>query len=185
MRGHKFQTKSSRLQGIATMIMSTAQFVEQAKIVQVLSNTTPSSTTPRRISMKGWERCTVVINALNATTVTGSAITLKQATDIANANSDEKAVTFTTAYRDLDVAAAEGLTAFAVTSNTFTTDSTNSKELQYIIEVTAEMLDIDNGFDCLRVGTGNATASTLSVEMILWGAKYGKPAASMMSARAN
>ncbi len=56
------------------MIMSTAQFVEQAKIVQVLSNTTPSSTTPRRISMKGWERCTVVINALNATTVTGLAI---------------------------------------------------------------------------------------------------------------
>jgi hypothetical protein len=167
------------------MIMTNAQLVEQAKIVQVLSNTLPSSTTPRRVSMKGWSRCTIIINALNATTVTGSAITLKQATDIANGNSDEKAVAFTTAYRDIDVGAAEGLTAFAVTSNTFTTDTTNSKELQYIIEVTSDMLDIDNGFDCIRVGTANATATTLSVEMILWGARYGKAAANMLTARAN
>lgn len=162
-----------------------AQFVEQAKIIQALSNTVPSGTTPRRVSLKNYSRCTIVISALNATTVTGSAITLKQATDITNSLSDEKALAFTGAYRDVDVSAAEGITAFTVASNTFTTDTTNSKELQYIIEVTQEMLDIDNGFDCLRIGTGNAVASTLSVEYILWGPRYGRSAANMLAARAN
>ena len=167
------------------MIHENAQLVEQAKIVQVLSNTTPSGTTPRRVSMKGYSRCTIVINVLNATTVTGSAITVKQATDIANANSDEKAVAFSTAYRDLDVGAAEGLTSFAVSGNTFTTDTTNSKELQYVIELQATDLDVAGGFDCVRIGTGNATAATISAEMILWGARYGAAAPDMVAARAN
>lgn len=166
------------------MMVPNALLAERAVIVPALSNTTPSSSTPRRVSLKNFERCTVVISALNASTVTGSAITLKQSTDIADANSDEKAVAFTSVLRTLDVGAGEVLSSAAVASNTFTTDSTNAKELLYIIDVTPEMLDIDNGFDCFRVGTGDGTATTLTVLYILE-SKYGKAATSHPLARAN
>jgi hypothetical protein len=167
------------------MITENAQFVEQAVIAQTLSNTTPSSTTPRRVSMKGYHRATVIISALNATTVTGSAITLKQTTDIANANTDEKAVAFTSMYANTDVGASNVLVATAVSNNTFTTAAVNSKEMQYIIEVTPDMLDMNGGFDCLRVGTGNAVATTLNVEIILWSAKYGKVVPAAVDSSAN
>jgi len=157
------------------MMTENAQFVEQAKIAWTLASVTPSSSKPKYVSLKDYERVTAVIKAVNATTVTGSAITLLQATDINNANSDEKAVAFTSAYRTLDVATnGDALTAFTVSSNTFTTDATNSKNNIYVIEITPDMLDIANGFDCVRVGAGNATATSIDVEMILWPAKYGK-----------
>ena len=167
------------------MMTANAQFVEQAKVVPCLACTTPSSSSPRRVSLKGYKRATVVIYGLNATTVTGSAITLLQATDIANANSDEKAVSFTQYYAATDVATSTALVATTASNSTFTTTSTNSKEYQYKIEVTPEMLDIDNGFDCLRVGTANATATTLSVEIILWDAIYGKAVPVAINPRAN
>ncbi len=166
------------------MMTNNAMLIEQAKIELCLF-ATPSTSTPKYVSLKNYLRATIIISVLNATTVTGSAITLKQATDIANANSDEKAVAFTTAYRDVDVAAGEGLSVFTVSNNTFTTAAVNSKQMQYIIEVTPDMLDIDNGFDCLRVGTGDATAATVVVEVILWPAKYGRGAASALAAEVN
>lgn len=167
------------------MITENAQFVEQAVIAQTLSNTTPSTTTPRRVCLKGYHRATVVINGLNATTVTGSAITLKQTTDIANANADEKAVAFTAVWANVDVGASNVLVNTAVSNNTFTTTTVNSKEYQYIIEVTPDMLDINGGFDCLRVGTANAVATTMSVEIILWSAKYGKVVPAAVDSSAN
>lgn len=162
-----------------------ANMTEQAAIEVGLSNTTPSTTTPRRFSMKGWNRCTIIITAKNATTVTGSAITLKQATDVTNSQSDEKALAFTTMLANTDRAASNTLVSTAVASNTFTTAAVNSKEMEYQIEVKAEDLDIDNGFDCIRVGTGDAVATTLSVLMIFWGARYGKTATSRLDPSAN
>jgi hypothetical protein len=167
------------------MITENANLSEQAALEVVLSNTTPSSTTPRRLCMKGYHRCTFVITALNATTVTGSAITLKQATDVTNSASDEKAVSFSVALRNVDRGAADVLSSFTVSSDTFTTDATNSKELQYIIEVKNSDLDIDNGFDCLRIGTGNAVATTVSVVAILWSARYGKVATARINPATN
>ena len=156
------------------MITENAKFVEQAKVVGCLASATPTSATPRRVSFKGYLRATVIIYGVNASTVTGSAITLLQTTDIANANTDEKAVSFTEYWSDLDVAAGDGLTVQIASNSTFTTTTVNTKEYQYVIEVTPDMLDIANGFDCMRVGTANGVATTLSVEIILWPAKYGK-----------
>jgi hypothetical protein len=156
------------------MITENAKLIEQSKIVGCLASATPTGSTPRRVSLKGYLRATVIIYGVNASTVTGSAITLLQATDIANANTDEKAVTFTEYWADLDVAAGDGLTVETASNSTFTTSTVNTKEYQYVIEVTPDMLDIANGFDCLRVGTANGVATTLSVEIILWPAKYGK-----------
>jgi hypothetical protein len=150
-----------------------ALMLEQAHFVVGLSNTVPSSTTPVRVSLKGYERLTIVLLCLNATTVTGSAITVKQTTDVTNSQSDEKAVAFATMWANTDCAAGDTLTETTVTSNTGTT---NSKSLMYVIEVRADDLDLANGFDCVRVGTGNATAQTVTALYVLWPQRFGKRA---------
>lgn len=147
-----------------------AMLSEQVKLVAGLVSTTPSSTTPVSVSLKGYERVSIIIIVKNATTVTGSAITVKQATDVSRTS--EKALSFSTAYRNLDTGAGDVLSSFTVASDTFTTLSTDSKNAMYVIEVKAEDLDVTNGFDCIRVGTGNATAATLTVLYALYGAKF-------------
>lgn len=150
---------------------------EQCKIVAGLCPITPSTSTPDYVSLKGYERVTAIVMVDNATTVTGSAITLKQATAVAGTS--EKALSFSKAWRNIDIDAADTLSEFAVSSDTFTTDATNNKNLLYVMEVKAEDLDVNNGFDCFRVGTGNATAAVLSVLYILSGPKFGTAASAI------
>lgn len=145
---------------------------EQAKIVWGMGPKVPSTTTPDYVSLKGYSRCCIIIQGLNTTTVTGSAITLKQATAVANTG--EAALAFDKAFRNLDVTATDTLAEFTVSSNTFTTASTNSINFMYVIDVRPEMLDLANNYDCIRLGTGDATNATLSVTYILYPAKYAK-----------
>lgn len=141
--------------------MSKNRLVGNKKIVQGLAPITPSTSTPDYVSLKNGHHLTVVIAVDNATTVTGSAITLKQATDVAGTG--EKALSFTKMYQNIDTASADLLAETAVSSDTFTTDSTDNSNLIYVIEVPADSLDVDGGFDCVRAGTGDATAAVLSV----------------------
>jgi hypothetical protein len=143
---------------------------EQVKFVEGLPSTVPSSSTPDYVSLKNFERLCIIIMQKNATTVTGSAITVKQATSVAAGS--EKALSFTKAYRNVDTAAADVLSEFTVSSDTFTTQAVDSKNAMYVIEIKAEDLDVNNGFDCVRLGTGNATAATLTVIYALFGAKF-------------
>lgn len=143
---------------------------EQVKIVEGLLSVVPSSSTPDYVSLKYYERIMILVQVKNATTVTGSAITLKQATAVAGTS--EKALSFSKAWRNIDTGAADVLSEFTVSSDTFTTDSTNSKNLMYVMEVKAEDLDVNSGFDCIRAGTGNATAATVSVTYFLFGHKF-------------
>lgn len=141
------------------------RIVDRFHFVEGLSNTTPSTSTPRYVSLRDYDHLTVLISVKNATTVTGSAITLKQATAVAATG--EKALAFTTYWRNIDTATSDIFAEATATSNTFTTDSTDSKNLLYVLEVDAADLDVQNNFDCVRVGTGNATAATLTVAYIL------------------
>ena len=125
------------------------------------------------VSMKNHARCAILISILDGTTVTGSTITLKQATSVAGGS--EKALAFTRMLANVDYAASKAMTETAVTSNTFTTQTTNSKQSFYIIDVAASDLDGDNGFDCLRLdGTGHAATSSggVSVLFLLYGTRY-------------
>lgn len=122
------------------------------------------------VSLKNYTKLTIVISVLNATTVTGGAVTLLQADTVAAGNA--KALAFTKAWRNIDCAAGEALSEFAVTSNTFTTDATNSKQLMYVIEVDAEMLDRANGFDCVRLDVASMANAVGSALYILSGARY-------------
>lgn len=144
----------------------TARLVDQAKIVTGLAPTTPSSSTPDYVSLKGAERLTAIIIADNATTVTGSAITLKQATAVAGTG--EKALAFAKVWANTDTGAGDVLTETTVSGDTFTTSTTDAKNLLYVIEVKAADLDVAGGFDCVRVGTGNASNTVLSVIYVLW-----------------
>ena len=66
------------------------------------------------------------------------------------------------------------MTETAVTNNTFTTSTTNSKLLRYVIDVLASDLDVDNGFDCIRLdGTGAVNHLACCVSYDLYGSRYG------------
>ena len=125
------------------------------------------------VSMKGYQRCQIIISIADGTTVTGSTITLKQATAVAGTG--EKALAFTRMLANTDYGASKTMVETAVTSNTFTTQTTNSKDSLYIIDVDASDLDVANGFDCLRVdGTGHAATASRGVVVLynLYGARY-------------
>lgn len=125
------------------------------------------------VSMKNFARARITIVIADGTTVTGSAITLKQATAIAGTS--EKALAFTRMLANTDYAASKTMVETAVTSNTFTTQTMDSKDSVYIIDVDASDLDIANGFDCFRVDcTGHAATASRGCAVIydLYGAKY-------------
>ncbi len=143
------------------MLTANMQLHEVVKPVTGLAPIIPSTSTPDYVSLKNVQRMTVVILCDNATTVTGSAITLKQATAVAG--TDEKALAFDKMQANLDTDAGDTLTETAVVSDTFTTLATNAKNSMYVIDITPEMLDLANDFDCVRVGTGNALATVVAV----------------------
>jgi hypothetical protein len=154
------------------MISTNGLLVEQTKIVQGLAPITPSTSVPDYVSLKNYQKLTVIIDIDNGATVTGTAITLKQAQAVANTG--EKALAFDKVWANLNTAASDALVETAVTSNTFTSLTTDNLNLQYVIEVDPATLDVTNGFDCVRVGTGNAVNAVTSVVYILWPAKFGK-----------
>ncbi len=127
------------------------------------------------VSLKGYDRATIIILVDNATTVTGAAITLKQATAVAGTG--EKALAFESMRANVDCAAADTLTDTAVTANTFTTDTTDNKNLMYVIEVKASDLDVTNGFDCIRVDSLLMANAVGVVLYALHGARYASPQA--------
>ncbi len=122
------------------------------------------------VSLKGYSGMTVVIMVDNATTVTGGAVTLKQASDVAGTG--EKALAFGTQYANADVGASDTVVETAVTSNTFTTGTTDNKNALHIIEIDAADLDVANGFDCVRVDVASMANAVEGVLYILRGARY-------------
>ena len=125
------------------------------------------------VSLKNYRKIRITIDINNGTTVTGSIITLKQATAVAG--TAEKALSFTRMLANVDVGAGQAMTETAVVSNTFTTDTTNSKLLRYVLDVDSNTLDVANGFDCIRLdGTAHAATAPLGfvVSYDLYGARY-------------
>jgi len=146
------------------------KLLDKGKVVLGLAPITPSTSTPDYVNLKGYQKCSVIIVYDNATSVTGSDITLKQATAVAGTS--EKALGFETQYANTDISANDTLTETDVTSDTFTTDDTDNKNGIHVIEVDADDLDRDNNFDCLRAGTGDAANTVLAVIYILHGPRY-------------
>jgi hypothetical protein len=150
--------------------MPGTRMVDQVKVVVALHAILPSSSSPKWVSLKGYNHLTAIVSFNNATTVTGSAIGLAQATAVAGTAT--KVLGFTTMWAQLDDASSAVLTQTAVVANTFTTSAVNSKTGYYIIEVDADTLDIANSFDCMQVTVGNGVANLIEVTYILSGPRY-------------
>lgn len=122
------------------------------------------------VSMKGYDHCTVIIHM--GVVGAAGAVTLTQATDVSNSQSDAKTLGFSYQYNNIGLTT-DTLTETAVTSNTF--DHSANAENIYVIEVDARQLDTANGFDCFRVNiAAQAGGSTiLSILYILTEARYG------------
>lgn len=124
------------------------------------------------VSLKNYRKLQIVIYIADGTTVTGSTITLKQATAVAGTG--EKALAFTRMLSSVDYPTV-ALAETAVTASTFTTQTVNSKDSMYIIDVDSSSLDAANSFDCIRVdGTGHAATASRGVTVTynFYGAKY-------------
>ena len=134
-----------------------------------LAPVVPSSAAPPLVSLKGYSRCSVLINAKNATTVTGAAIGLQQAKTVGGT---PKLLPFTEMYQIADVSAGRTFTKTAVASNSFTTQAVDSKTAMYLIDVPIELMDIANEYDCVGVTVGNATAATISAYYLLYAPRH-------------
>ena len=152
--------------------MNVKRLVDELKIVTGLAAILPSSSEPDRVALKNYDGFLAIITVNNATTVTGSAITLKQSKDVAGGSG--KALAFDKVWQneDTDSAGGDVLTETAVVSDTFTTDGTDNKDLKYVIDVKTESLDVNNGFNTIRVGTGDATAAIVNIEYLLYNGRY-------------
>ncbi|MDO9007227.1 MAG: hypothetical protein Q7U80_03300, partial [Thiobacillus sp.] len=127
------------------------------------------------VSLTGFTRRTIGSAVDYAATVTGCAITLKQATAVAGTG--EKALGFAKMYANLDTAASDTLAETAVTSDTFTTLTTDNKNALYVIEVAASDLDVANGFDCVRVDALLMANAVGFVQYILHDGRHATPLA--------
>lgn len=131
----------------------------------------PSTAVPQYVGLENYNHLTIVIEAINATTVTGCAVTVNQAIDVGGDSA--KALAIATVWVNADVTVNDTLVATPVVSNTFTMQAVNSKHSIYIIEIDAPELDQANAFDYVQVGLANATAQTVSVMYYLSGARVG------------
>ena len=119
------------------------------------------------INLANYNHVTFVINCLNTTTVTGSAITFNQASDTSATGSVAFSPTLVWANTDT-VTNTDVLTQTAVVSGTFTTSAVNSKSSQYIVEI--DTAELTSGLSCVQLCLGNAAATVISVVAICSGA---------------
>lgn len=158
--------------------MSAVRLLDTAKPVQAL---TPAALTGAAgdgdfINMRYVDKVQILLSVNNATTVTGGAVTLLQATD--NAGTGAKALAFDTVWANVDIGASDTLTETAVTSNTFTTNTTNDKDLLYVIEVNADDLDVNNNFTHMRIDVASMANAVGSAVYIAYCQRYA-PAVSL------
>lgn len=127
------------------------------------------------VSLKNYSRCTMILSVDNATTVTGGAITLLQATTVAGGSA--KPLNFSRMWANTDVATTDTLVETAVVSNTFTTLTTDNRNLLYVIEILTADLDMDNGFECVRIDSASMANAVGSVIYVLHGSRFSSPLA--------
>ncbi len=121
--------------------------------------------TGARVSLKNNGHMTMVVTIDNASTVTGTTVALKQAKNVSGGG--EKALNFDKVWQNIDTAASNKLVEAAVSSNTFTTDATNGKNLKYLMEINATDLDVSDGYDVVRIECDLMVGALGSVEYIL------------------
>jgi hypothetical protein len=136
----------------------------------------PSTTTTLYVDLAYYSHLTFFFGVTNTTGVTGSAITLSQASAVAGTGS--KALTYNNYFAGLggyalQTAASDVLTQVTGVAGTFTTATTSSVNFLYAIEVHDTDLDLNNGFTCVRANLATAVNATIAVFVLGGVARYG------------
>lgn len=149
------------------VVNSSSDLALQSKIVTGISPVLLTSNAGDYVNLQFYEKVAVILTVTNAAAaVTGGAVTLKQATDVAG--SGEKALSFTSMYANEDAASKDALIVTAVVSDTFTMPTTANAKLLYIIEISASDLDTANDFACMRIDIASAINQTGGAIYLLW-----------------
>jgi hypothetical protein len=163
------------------MAMNTnALLVEQAQICCgfVPVNLATAANPGDWISMKNFERLTVIFFAAAGTNGEDPTLTLEQATAVAGTSA--KALNFTR------IDTKQGADLFAIgtfttvtqsAANTYTNTDAAENQKIWVVDVKAEDLDVDNGFDCVRASISDVGTSAQigALLYIAWGAQYAPP----------
>lgn len=151
--------------------------VEEAQIVMAIVPVDSQSGANNGdwVSLKNYERCTVVV--IKAAGVAGDdpVITLKQATDVSGTGA--KALNFTRVDSKVGTQTSVGqfTTNTQAAGNTYTDAVSAEAQGIFCIEVQGADFDVANGFDCLQVSipdTGSGGAQLLTAIYILRGGKF-------------
>lgn len=157
--------------GLNNLLVEEAQIV--VAIVPVDSQTAANN--GDWVSLKNFERCTVVF--VKAAGVAGDdpVITLRQARDVSG--TDAKALNFTRI--DAKVGVQTGIGAFTTVTqaaaNTYTDATSAEAQGLFVIEFKAEDLDVNGGFDCVQLqipDTGTGGAQLITALYVLRGGKF-------------
>ena len=127
------------------------------------------------VSMKYWDRCTIVFFKGAGTAGDDPVLTLRQATSVGAAGAKELNFTRVDYKQGTLTSVGTYTTATQAAANTYTDLTSAEVTGLYVIEVKAEDLDVTNGFDCIQfqvpdIGTNAQIGCAL---YLLRGARYG------------
>lgn len=149
---------------------------DNSKIVQAFPvQTMGSAATGDWVSLKGYERCMILVHITNGHASSG-ALTVDKATDVAGSN-ESAGITLNNVYAKTDYVQGT-TTATALTKQTaaasFVTDATITTDQWWVVDIAASDLpDSSYDYDCIQVNLALSNAGNLASGMyILYNPRY-------------
>jgi len=143
------------------------KLVETAKIIGAAQpkDYSGAAMTAKYVSLKNYDHLTIIIHT-GAWAAGTAAVTLLQATNVSAGSATGLGMD----YMWTGTVASGYLTKTAVTADTFNLAAANSL---YVIEIDADELDVDDGFDCVTVAIADPSANDYyAVNYILTEPRY-------------
>ena len=108
------------------------------------------------VTLKNFGRCAIVFHKAAGSASEDPTLTVLQAVSITP--SSAKALNFTTVYTKQGTLSSVGTWTKTVQAagNTYTNTTASENEAVWVIDIKAEDLDVDNGFDCIQVTIADA-----------------------------
>lgn len=140
--------------------------------VNITGGTLSTDTRTDRVCMKGYQKATFFIFT-HAWAAGTSVVSFTQATNVANSLADSKALLYPQGHYVSTTYALGVAPVWVKTAGALTIPNTANQA--YAIEIDADSLDADNGFDCLQIvlATPGANADLVQVVVILSEPRYG------------
>lgn len=139
------------------------------------------------VTLKNYGRCAIVFFKEAGSANEDPTLTVLQATSIAPSNA--KALTFTDIYVKQGTLTSVGTWTKTTQSaaNTYTNTTLSESEAIIVIDIQADSLDVDNGFDCIQVTIADAGSTNQmgALLFVLHEPRFGLSAGVGLSAIAN